>query len=211
MLEVTIVNYGVGNLMSVLKAFEFIGCKASLADEPEAIAKANCLVLPGVGAFGAGMRKLKEKRLVEAIKEAIARGTPTLGICLGMQLMMSYGEEGGVKEGLNVVPGCVIPLPKLPSLKVPHIGWNSINIRKQEPLFYGLSGNPKVYFVHSFHVVPDDDSVVVATTWYGIEFVSAIHSGNVCGTQFHPEKSGRVGLRIICNFVEFAKGKKRLH
>jgi glutamine amidotransferase len=209
MLEVTIVNYGVGNLMSVLKAFEFIGCKATLTDDPEAVAKASCLVLPGVGAYGAGMKKLGERCLVEPIKEAIWRGTPTLGICLGMQLMMSYSEEGGVREGLNVISGRVIPLPKSPALKVPHIGWNSINIRKQAPLFHGLSGNPMVYFVHSFHVVPDDDSIVVATTWYGVEFVSAICTGNVCGTQFHPEKSGRVGLSIIRNFVEFAKGKKR--
>ncbi|MCS7254871.1 MAG: imidazole glycerol phosphate synthase subunit HisH [Armatimonadota bacterium] len=202
--EVTVIDYGVGNLMSIVKAFEALGCKVNLTDNQNEIAHAKCLVLPGVGAFGAGMLKLRNRGLVEVIKEAVMMGTPTLGVCLGMQLMMSWGEEHGTHEGLGLVSGRVVQLPKLTKLKIPHMGWNKLSIRERYPLFIGLPNCPMVYFVHSFHVIVDDPSLVTATAWHGIEFVSAIWRKNLCGTQFHPEKSGRIGLAILRNFIEFA-------
>lgn len=203
--EVTVVDYGVGNLMSITKAFEALGCKVVLTDNHNKVASAKCIVLPGVGAFGAGMLRLHQKGLVGAIKEAFMMGTPMLGVCLGMQLMMSTGEEHGIHEGLGLVSGRVVALPKVAGLKIPHMGWNELRILRRHPLFVGLPKCPMVYFVHSFHVVVDDPSLIAATTWHGVEFVSSIQCGNLCGTQFHPEKSGRIGLAILRNFVEFAK------
>ncbi len=203
--EVTVIDYGAGNLMSIVKAFEALGCKVILTGDRNEVASSRCLVLPGVGAFGSGMVKLREKGLEEAIKEAFMMGVPMLGVCLGMQLMVSVGEEHGIHEGLGLISGRVTPLPRSSGLKIPHMGWNELNILESYPLFVGLPRRPMVYFVHSFHIVVEDPSLITATACHGIEFVSAIRWMNLCGTQFHPEKSGRIGLAILRNFIEFAK------
>lgn len=206
LIEATVIDYGMGNLTSVVKAFEALGCKVTLTSDPEKVAHASCIILPGVGAFGAGIMKLRQRGLVDAIKEAASLGTPMLGICLGMQLMMSFGEEHGLHDGLDLIGGRVVQLPKVIGLKIPHMGWNELNIKERNPLFIGLPDRPMVYFVHSFHAIVDNPSVVTATAWHGVEFASAICCNSICGTQFHPEKSGRIGLIILRNFIDFAKG-----
>ncbi|MGQ9462159.1 MAG: imidazole glycerol phosphate synthase subunit HisH [Candidatus Fervidibacter sp.] len=198
---VVVVDYGVGNLRNVTKALEFLGCEAKLTSDPDEVVKAKKLVLPGVGAFGAGMENLKRLNLIEPIKDAVKRGTPLLGICLGLQLLFEESEEKGQHEGLKLVRGKVVRFPEIDGVRVPHMGWNSICIRKCEPLFVGVPDGSTVYFVHSYFPVPEDELVVAATTEHGVEFVSAIAVDNIFGTQFHPEKSSQVGLQILRNFV----------
>lgn len=198
---VVVVDYGVGNLRNVTKALEFLGCEAKLTSDPDEVVKAEKLVLPGVGAFGAGMENLRRLNLIEPIKDAVKRGTPLLGICLGLQLLFEESEEMGQHEGLKLVRGKVVRFPEIDGIRVPHMGWNSIRIRKREPLFAGVPDGSMVYFVHSYFPVPEDGSVVAATTEHGVEFVSAIAVDNIFGTQFHPEKSSQVGLQILRNFV----------
>lgn len=200
--SITIIDYGVGNLRSVTKAFEKLGCQVTLTDNPNMVAEAHRLVLPGVGAFGAGMEHLRIRGLIDAIIDAVNRGVPFLGICLGLQLLFSVSEELGMHEGLNIIRGRVVPFPQDGTLKVPHMGWNELHIRKREPLFTGLRDGVMTYFVHSFYVVPEDESVIASTTDYGVEFVSAVACDNILGTQFHPEKSSGVGLTILRNFVD---------
>lgn len=198
---VVVVDYGVGNLRNVTKALEFLGCEAKLISDPDEVVKAEKLVLPGVGAFGAGMENLRRLNLIEPIKDAVKRGTPLLGICLGLQLLFEESEEMGQHEGLKLVRGKVVRFPEIDGIRVPHMGWNSIRIRKRKPLFAGVPDGSMVYFVHSYFPVPEDGSVVAATTEHGVEFVSAIAVDNIFGTQFHPEKSSQVGLQILRNFV----------
>lgn len=198
---VVVVDYGVGNLRNVTKALEFLGCEAKLTSDPDEVVKAEKLVLPGVGAFGAGMENLRRLNLIEPIKDAVKRGTPLLGICLGLQLLFEESEEMGQHEGLKLVRGKVVRFPEIDGIRVPHMGWNSIRIRKRKPLFAGVPDGSMVYFVHSYFPVPEDGSVVAATTEHGVEFVSAIAVDNIFGTQFHPEKSSQVGLQILRNFV----------
>jgi len=198
---VTVIDYGVGNLRSVTKAVEFLGCQVTLTSDPDKVAKASKLVLPGVGAFGAGMENLKRLGLVEAIYDAVRKGTPLLGICLGLQLLFDESEEMGRHEGLKLVRGKVVRFPEQNGIRIPHMGWNALNIRKREPLFASVPDGAMVYFVHSYFPVPDDNSVIAATTEHGVEFVSAIAVDNIFGTQFHPEKSSKVGLQILRNFV----------
>jgi len=198
---VTVIDYGVGNLRSVTKALEFLGCQVTLTSDPEIVARADKLVLPGVGAFGAGMANLQRLSLVEAIRDAIRRGTPLLGICLGLQLLFDESEEMGNYEGLKLVRGKVVRFPDQKGIRIPHMGWNALQIHKPEPLFKGVADGAMVYFVHSYFPVPDDPSVIAATTEHGVEFVSAIAIDNIFGTQFHPEKSSKVGLQILRNFV----------
>ncbi|MCX7968166.1 MAG: imidazole glycerol phosphate synthase subunit HisH [Armatimonadetes bacterium] len=199
---VTVIDYGVGNLRSVTKALEFIGCQVTLTSDPDKVSQASKLVLPGVGAFGAGMANLRQLGLVEAICDAVRRGVPLLGICLGLQLLFDESEEMGSHEGLKLVRGKVVRFPERGDICVPHMGWNALRINKPEPLFKGVPDGAMVYFVHSYFPVPDDTSVVAATTEHGVEFVSAISIDNIFGTQFHPEKSSKVGLQILRNFVE---------
>ncbi|MCS7187837.1 MAG: imidazole glycerol phosphate synthase subunit HisH [Armatimonadota bacterium] len=199
---VTVIDYGVGNLRSVTKALEFIGCQVTLTSDPDKVSQASKLVLPGVGAFGAGMANLRQLGLVEAICDAVRRGVPLLGICLGLQLLFDESEEMGSHEGLKLVRGKVVRFPERGDICVPHMGWNALRINKPEPLFKGVPDGAMVYFVHSYFPVPDDTSVVAATTEHGVEFVSAISIDNIFGTQFHPEKSSKIGLQILRNFVE---------
>lgn len=201
MVTITVIDYGIGNLRSVTKALEFLGCQVTLTSDPNEVMRANKLVLPGVGAFGAGMRNLTQLGLVDAIRDAVQRGTPLLGICLGLQLLFDESEEMGRHEGLKLVRGKVVRFPETNNIRIPHMGWNALKIRKSEPLFKGVPDGAMVYFVHSYFPVPDDNSVIAATTEHGVEFVSAIAIDNIFGTQFHPEKSSKVGLQILRNFV----------
>lgn len=199
---IAIIDYGVGNLRSVEKAFHFIGCEAEVSSDRQFILDADAVVLPGVGAFADAMENLKKAGMVDVVKKIIQDGKPFLGICLGMQLLFEYSEEGGERvEGLGILKGGVKQLPLDMNLKVPHMGWNSLRIKKDCPLFKGLPEKPYVYFVHSYYLDAQDKAVVAATAGYGIEFDVAVESGNVSATQFHPEKSGDIGLKILKNFV----------
>lgn len=202
---ITIIDYGMGNLRSVQKAFEKVGFTAKVTDDPREVEKAQRLVLPGVGAFRDCMANLREGRFVEPILRHVESGRPFLGICLGLQLLFSESEEFGRHRGLGIVPGKVVRFPEGmrengEELKVPHMGWNRIAIRTPAPIFRGIEDGAFVYFVHSYYVVPDDLSLVATETEYGISFCSAIWKDNVMATQFHPEKSQATGLKILENF-----------
>ncbi|MFA0752649.1 MAG: hypothetical protein IMHGJWDQ_000405 [Candidatus Fervidibacter sp.] len=200
-MAVTVIDYGVGNLRSVMKALEFLGSQVVLTSDPEQVTKASKLVLPGVGAFGTGMANLHQLNLVEAIQDAARRGVPLLGICLGLQLLFDESEEMGRHKGLGLMSGKVVRFPERNDLRIPHMGWNALRIRKRDPLFQDVPDGAMVYFVHSYFPAPDDPSVIAATTEHGVEFVSAIAVDNIFGTQFHPEKSSQVGLQILRNFL----------
>ena len=200
---IAIIDYDMGNLKSVQKAFEAVGHRAAVTRDPKAIADASHVVLPGVGAFGDCMRNLERYGLVEPVTKAIAAGKPFLGICLGFQLLFSESEEFGTHRGLGVIPGKVVRFPSNGSpahLKVPHMGWNSIAIGKRSPVLEGVPDGAFMYFVHSYYVVPDDRAVACTMTDYGTPFVSSIARDNVFACQFHPEKSQGEGLKIIRNF-----------
>jgi len=197
---ITILDYGAGNVRSVINAIEKIGEKVNVADDIDDIMSAEKLVFPGVGNFGSMMRILNEKNYVAPLKDYLRSDRPFLGICLGLQALFEKSEEASEAEGLGFIPGVVKRFDI--DLSVPHIGWNGINIKKASRLFNGLNGDEKFYFVHSFYVAPEDDSVVLTTTNYGLEFVSSIQKGNIIATQFHPEKSGDAGISILKNFVE---------
>jgi len=201
---VTIVDYGMGNLRSVQKGFEKVGVKARLASDKNDIKRAEKLVLPGVGAFKDCMKNLSELDIISAIKEHINSGKPYLGLCLGLQALFTESEEFGLTKGLDVIKGRVVRFPddefKKKKLKIPHMGWNSVNIQKETPLLKGIANGSYFYFVHSFYVKPDDDSVIATKTEYGIDFTSMISYKNVFGCQFHPEKSQTNGLTILKNF-----------
>lgn len=206
--RVTVIDYGVGNLLSVTRALEYCGAEVSLTDSPDEIIKSERLVLPGVGAFEDGMKGLRDKNLIDAIKLFAEMNKPFLGICLGMQLMLDSSEEFGNHMGLGLISGKVQAIPNKgmngESHKIPHIGWAGLQIKHNSHNTI-LSDIPKdscVYFVHSFCVVPSDDAHRLADCTYNGRVISAsIHSGNIYGCQFHPEKSGEVGLKILSNFI----------
>ena len=207
MSSIVIIDYGMGNLRSVQKAFEQVGCDAVVTADPGVAARADKLVLPGVGAFRDCMHNLEAGGFVAPIREHVAAGKPFLGICLGLQLLFTESEEFGRHQGLGIIPGRVVRFPEGlrdggESLKVPHMGWNRIAIRRASPLYAGIPDGSFVYFVHSYYVVPDDPRVVATETGYGQSFCSSIWRDNVMATQFHPEKSQAVGLRMLKNFGE---------
>ncbi|ABA89922.1 imidazoleglycerol-phosphate synthase, glutamine amidotransferase subunit [Syntrophotalea carbinolica DSM 2380] len=202
---IVIIDYGMGNLRSVQKGFEKVGYSARVTDDPAVVAQADKLVLPGVGAFRDCMDQLTAGGFVEPILRHVESGRPFLGICLGLQLLFTESEEFGHHQGLNIIPGRVVRFPgdmqeQGEVLKVPHMGWNQIDIQRPAPIFQGLDSGESVYFVHSYYVVPEDASVVAATADYGRTFCAAVWRDNVMATQFHPEKSQQVGLRILKNF-----------
>lgn len=209
--KVTVADYGLGNLFSISRALSHIGAEPVITDDPEKIAQAGRLILPGVGAFGEGMHNLSSKNLIEPVRMMAASGRPMLGICLGMQLMMSEGEELGHHEGLDLIQGAVVRFPSPstegPHYKIPHVGWNSIyrpgHIETwQGTILEGITDGDSVYFVHSYLVVPDDESHTLAETTYGgLTYCSVIRNENIMGCQFHPEKSGETGLKILNNFI----------
>lgn len=198
---IAIVNYEMGNLRSVQKALEKVGYQATVTDQADAIAAADKLILPGVGAFSDAMAALRERDLIEPIRQAIASGKPTLGICLGMQLLFETSYEDGEHQGLGILPGKVVRFDLPHEYKVPHMGWNQVAFNKPSPLYDGIDEGAYVYFVHSYHVAPADPSIAATTTDYGIEFCSSIQRENLYTTQFHPEKSQKVGLRLLGNFA----------
>jgi glutamine amidotransferase len=202
---ITIIDYGMGNLRSVQKGFERVGYEARVTSNPADVKGADRLVLPGVGAFKDCMDNLRLGGFIDPILNHVASGRPFLGICLGLQLLFSESEEFGRHQGLGIIPGRVVRFPagmreKGEELKVPHMGWNQIVIRHAAPLLDGVDNGASVYFVHSYYVVPDDPETVATVTEYGVTFCSSIWRDNVMATQFHPEKSQQVGLRILENF-----------
>lgn len=199
---IAVIDYDAGNLRSVEKALIKVGADPVITRDPDVIRKADKVILPGVGAFGEAMEKLNRFGLVDAIHEAVDSGKPFLGICLGLQLMFEYSEETPGCKGLSIFEGGILKIPAKDGLKVPHIGWNSLNITENAKLFRGLSKEPYVYFVHSYYLKVKDPQIVAATTEYGVEIHASVEKGNVFACQFHPEKSGDVGMTILKNFVE---------
>jgi len=203
-MRLVIVDYDMGNLRSVQKAVERVGFSAEISGDPAAVRRADKLILPGVGAFADAMNALTQKGLVAPIKDYIASGSPFLGICLGLQLLFDESFEDGRHSGLGVLPGTVVKFdprpPGGPHLKVPHMGWNRINIRRQAPVLDGVPHGAHMYFVHSYYVRPADPRVIAAETDYGGPFTSMVWRDNLFATQFHPEKSQAAGLRMLSNF-----------
>jgi len=193
-----IVDYGMGNLLSVQKAFERVGLSARVVRTAAELVESERLVLPGVGAFGQAMENLTQRKLLAPLRSAIAEGKPLLGICLGLQLLFERSEEHGNHEGLGLLRGDVRRLP--PGVKVPHIGWNQLRIVRHSPLLEGIPDDAFFYFVQSFYVRPEDEECVAGTTDYGVTFASVVARGRVFGVQFHPEKSQAAGLRLLTNF-----------
>jgi len=198
---IAIIDYGMGNLCSVQKALERLGAQTVITDSPASLAQADKIILPGVGAFGDAMKELKSRNLVEPIRREVASGKPFLGICLGLQILFEKSKESPGVAGLSLLPGEVRRF--ITDLKVPHMGWNQIHIKKPAPIFKGIKEGAFVYFVHSYYVVPERAEDISTTTDYAIEFVSAIWRNNLSATQFHPEKSQSVGLQILKNFIEW--------
>ena len=203
-MSIKIIDYGMGNLRSVQKALAEVGETAEIISTAEQIKQAEKLVLPGIGAFCDAIATLREKEMADPIVEHIKKDKPLLGICLGLQLLFDVGYEDGEHRGLGVLAGkCVrFDVDETMHLKVPHMGWNQLHMRGESPLFAGLPAGAGVYFVHGYHVVPEDESVIATMTDYGRPFVSSIRRGNLMATQFHPEKSQKVGLRILANFAK---------
>jgi len=201
MADIVIIDYGMANLRSVQKAFEKVGHAAEISGDPERIARAAKVVLPGVGAFQDAIAWLRQSGLVASIDEHIKAGKPFLGICLGMQMLFDRSFEDGEHLGLGLLAGDVVRFGDVPGLKVPHMGWNQLHFRGQCPLFRDLPEGSAVYFVHSYHAVPRDASVIGAESDYPTPFTAAIWRDNVYATQFHPEKSQRVGLTMLRNFA----------
>jgi glutamine amidotransferase len=204
---IAIIDYGMGNLRSVQKGFEKIGSEAIVTDDPLVVLQAERVVLPGVGAFRDCMHNLEQGGFVEPILKVIAEGRPFLGICVGMQLLFTDSVEFGMYSGLNIIPGHVLRFPDNMTvagekLKVPQMGWNQLSFKRRPPVFEGVEDGSNVYFVHSYYVRPDDSGVVATTTDYGIEFCSSVWKDNIVATQFHPEKSQEIGLKILKNFAE---------
>jgi len=203
---IAIIDYGVGNLFSLTASLKFLGAPAVVTGNPDEIRQADQIILPGVGAFGDAMDKLKQTGLDQVVIEEAGKGTPLLGICLGMQMLLDGSDEYGNHKGLGLIPGFVTSLvPYLDGeLKVPHIGWNSLDFKEGEPLFKYIKQGQHVYYVHSYFATKCDP-YVIATSSYKIPVTGALRRGNVMGTQFHPEKSGDVGLNILRAFVEMRK------
>lgn len=203
---IAIIDYDMGNLRSVQKGLERVGCVAEVTRDRDTIESAAGVVLPGVGAFAACMDNLRRYDLIDSVRRVIDQGTPFLGICLGMQLLFEESEEFGPVTGLGIFPGKVRRFRPSPELKVPHMGWNQIRKCQQIPHLDGIDDGSFVYFVHSYYVDPADASLTATSTEYGIEFTSAVAKGNVFATQYHPEKSQAVGLRILENFGKLVAG-----
>jgi imidazole glycerol-phosphate synthase subunit HisH len=207
--DITIIDYGMGNIRSVYNALARMGCHASIAQSPDELLHANAFLLPGVGAFGEAMTNLHRLGMVEPVRRAVlAQRKPILGICLGMQLLAESSQERGVSEGLALIPGAVERLPVPDNMRLPHIGWNSVEVFKRLPLFEGFPPGGSFYFVHSYHYVCDK-KYVAAVTDYGGSVVAAVQHENIFGVQFHPERSQTNGLRLIENFVNHSRAHRQ--
>jgi glutamine amidotransferase len=202
--QIAIIDYGAGNLRSVINALRALGYEPDVTSNPEAIASAPAVILPGVGAGGAAMQELDKLKLSGAVRRRVEQKLPLLGVCLGLQLLMNATEEGGMVPCLGIVPGLVKKLPE--EDKIPHMGWNQVKQTRPHPVFEGIPDNSNFYFVHSYYAAPEDDSVVLGKTDYGVTFCSMIARDNLIAMQFHPEKSGELGLKLYDNFVKMALG-----
>jgi len=198
-MKIVIVDYGAGNLASVVNALERVGAPVVVSRDPAALDEADGVIVPGVGAAADTMRHLSELGFVPRLRATIERGVPFLGICMGLQVLLEVSYEGGEHRCLGIVPGIVRRLPE--QVTVPHMGWNEVRLRRPHPLFAGIPDGTDFYFVHSFYAEPSDDAWILGETDYGVRFASVLARGNVMATQFHPEKSGRWGLRLLENFV----------
>ncbi|HEY1404561.1 MAG TPA: imidazole glycerol phosphate synthase subunit HisH [Pyrinomonadaceae bacterium] len=204
--EVAIIDYGVGNLRSVEKAFGAMNCEAVVTGDAKTLRAAKRLVLPGVGAFGACMRALRERGFDEVVRERAAEGTPLLGVCVGMQMLFEASDEFGHTDGLGLLRGRVRRFSK--ELLVPQTGWNQVSQRSSHPLLKGIGEGAFFYFVHSYYCEPEEREVVRGETEYGAAYASVVARGAVCGVQFHPEKSQAEGLRLLRNFAELEAGER---
>jgi glutamine amidotransferase len=198
---IAVIDYGASNLRSVMHAMSHLEADAHVAESPEELEGARAIILPGVGAFGAGMEQLRARGFEGPIKQHVADGVPLLGICLGMQFLFEASEEMGEHAGLGLLGGRVVRFPEGSGLKIPHMGWNQLHPVEDSLLLAGVNDGDYAYFVHSYYVAPGDESDVLARTDYGLPFTSVVGRGHVYGVQFHPEKSQSVGLRILRNFV----------
>ncbi len=198
---IKIIDYGMGNLRSVQKAFEKLGHAAEICDQPSQLSGVEKLVLPGVGAFRDAIHEVRRREFVAPILDHLASGKPFLGICLGLQMLFEVSYEDGEWPGLGIIPGKVVRFQDQPDLKIPHMGWNQLQINSELTLLANLPRDAHFYFVHSYHVVPTDRSVVIAESEHGERFVAAIGRGNLWATQFHPEKSQKHGLQLLANFA----------
>lgn len=199
---IAIIDYGAGNLMSVKKALDFIGAESKITSNPAELAMADRVILPGVGSFGDAMDAMRERGLVDAVRASALSGKPFLGICLGLQLLFAKSEESPEAEGLALLNGSISKIPSDTGLKVPHIGWNSVEISEGSRLFKGIKNGSYFYFVHSYYLNGADENAVAGTTEYGVEIQCAVERENLFATQFHPEKSGDIGLQLLRNFAE---------
>ena len=200
--KIVIIDYGMGNLRNVQRGFERIGIEAKLTRNQREIESASAIVLPGVGAFKDCMKNLEKYGLIEPLLRSIEEGKPYLGICLGLQILFSESEEFGSHKGLGLIKGRVVKFKPDPEHKVPHMGWNTVEIEREVPILQGIGNGDFFYFVHSYYVAPEEAQWISTLTYYGKPFVSSISKGNISGTQFHPEKSQQKGLRILENFVK---------
>ena len=198
-MKIIVVDYGAGNLASVVNALERVGAPVVVSRDPAALDEADGVIVPGVGAAADTMRHLSELGFVPRLRATIERGVPFLGICMGLQVLLEVSYEGGEHRCLGIVPGIVRRLPE--QVTVPHMGWNEVRLRRPHPLFAGIPDGTDFYFVHSFYAEPSDDAWILGETDYGVRFASVLARGNVMATQFHPEKSGQWGLRLLANFV----------
>ncbi len=202
---IAVIDYGMGNLRSVSKALEFVGADVKVTDKPGEIKDASGIVLPGVGAFKDAVRNLNERGLWNPVIDDVLKGKPFLGICLGLHLLFEKGFEFGETEGLGLIKGNVVKFQLPFKYKIPHMGWNQINIRKNIEFVADVRDGEFFYFVHSYYVQPKDEDVVLTTTDYGTEFVSSVAKDNIVATQFHPEKSQKAGLKLLENFVKMVE------
>ncbi|MCD8152260.1 MAG: imidazole glycerol phosphate synthase subunit HisH [Clostridiales bacterium] len=199
---IAVIDYDAGNLKSVQKALAFLGEESVITRDPKEILSADKVILPGVGAFGDAMENLRRLGLVPVIREVADRQIPFLGICLGLQLLFESSEESPGAEGLGILKGKILRIPDTEGLKIPHIGWNSLDLQNHGRLFAGLEGEPYVYFVHSYYLKAEEEEIVKASAEYGTHIHASVEQGNIFACQFHPEKSGDVGLRILRNFCD---------
>lgn len=203
---IAIIDYGAGNIQSVYKALKFIGADCKVTSDKDEILNADGAILPGVGSFGDAMDTMTKRGVKDTIIEYTKSGKPFLGICLGLQLLFPESEETPGVKGLDIFKGTITKIPNQNrTLKIPHMGWNNISIKQKNGIFKDIEGEPYVYFVHSFYLKAQDKDIVAATTQYGVEIDAAVQKGNIIATQFHPEKSGEVGLKMLKNFVEMVK------